>query len=55
MQLLKHHMLQVEFALKMRRNTRFLEETNQTKNWLMRVPGLLELTLHRSLQTIIAL
>lgn len=31
MQLLRHHMLQVEFALKMRRNTRFLEETNQTK------------------------
>lgn len=38
MQLLRHHMLQVEFALKMRRNTRFLEETNQTKKMVDESP-----------------
>lgn len=54
MQLLRQHVLQVELALRMRRSPRFLEAPNQTKIWLIRVPGLLELTLLR-LQTIIVL
>jgi len=48
-------MLQVEFALKVRRSLRFLEETDKKKNWLMRVPGLLELTLQCWLQIIIVM
>lgn len=54
MQLLRHQMLQVVFPAK-EQSTHFLEETNQTKNWLMRVPGLLELTLYCTLKIIIVL